>query len=29
VLEHAGDSGLSARLEPEEGLCCVRLGPTR
>jgi predicted ArsR family transcriptional regulator len=29
VLEHAGDTGLSARLEPEEGLCCVRLGPTR
>jgi predicted ArsR family transcriptional regulator len=29
VLEHAGDTGLSARLEPEEGVCCVRLGSTR
>jgi predicted ArsR family transcriptional regulator len=28
VIEHAGDTGLSARLEPEEGVCCVRLGPT-
>jgi predicted ArsR family transcriptional regulator len=28
VLEHAGDTGLTARLEPEEGLCCVRLRST-
>jgi hypothetical protein len=27
VLEHAGDTGLAARLEPEEGQCCVRLRP--
>jgi predicted ArsR family transcriptional regulator len=25
VLEHAGDTGLAARLEPQEGQCCVRL----
>jgi predicted ArsR family transcriptional regulator len=27
VLEHTGDTGLAARLEPEEGQCCVRLRP--
>jgi predicted ArsR family transcriptional regulator len=28
VLDGVGDVGLSARLEPAPGHCCVRLGPT-
>ena len=27
ALEAVGDTGLEARLEPEEGLCCVKLHP--
>ena len=29
VVEVLDDAGLTARLEPEEGLCCVRLHPVR
>ncbi|MCU1430774.1 MAG: putative transcriptional regulator [Actinomycetia bacterium] len=28
ALERAGDTGLDARLEPEEGVCCVKLHPS-
>jgi predicted ArsR family transcriptional regulator len=27
VVERVGDTGLTAHLEPEEGLCCVRFSP--
>jgi predicted ArsR family transcriptional regulator len=27
VITNVGDTGLDARLEPEEGLCCVKLRP--
>jgi predicted ArsR family transcriptional regulator len=29
ALEAVGDTGLDARLEPEEGMCCVKLHPAR
>ena len=29
VVEVLDDAGLAARLEPEEGFCCVRLHPVR
>jgi predicted ArsR family transcriptional regulator len=29
ALETVGNTGLEARLEPEEGLCCVKLHPSR
>ena len=29
VVEVLDDAGLEARLEPEEGVCCVRLHPVR
>ncbi|MGH9247861.1 MAG: helix-turn-helix transcriptional regulator [Acidimicrobiales bacterium] len=29
AVEAVGNTGLDARLEPEDGLCCVKLHPTR
>ncbi|MGH9187445.1 MAG: helix-turn-helix transcriptional regulator [Acidimicrobiales bacterium] len=29
AVENVGETGLDARLEPEDGLCCVKLHPTR
>ncbi len=29
VVEVLDDAGLAARLEPEDGVCCVRLHPVR